>query len=81
VRHELHVRTEVRSFVHKEEVRTEAVDQEDLLERAVLAQNVKDQQLMIVDLQRRLLSVEQVTKKLCIGPSDVDHLDKVMSFT
>ncbi|GJS57698.1 RNA-directed DNA polymerase, eukaryota, reverse transcriptase zinc-binding domain protein [Tanacetum coccineum] len=42
----------------------------------VLAQTVKDQQQMIVDLQRRLLSVEQVTKKLRTGPSDVDHLDK-----
>nr|GEY32548.1 hypothetical protein [Tanacetum cinerariifolium] len=76
VRHELHVRTEVCSFVHKEEVRTEAVDQEDLLERAVLAQTIKDQQQMIVDLQRHLLSVEKVTKKLRTGPSDVDHLDK-----
>nr|GEX44431.1 ulp1 protease family, C-terminal catalytic domain-containing protein [Tanacetum cinerariifolium] len=76
VRHELHVRTEVHSFVHKEEVHTEVVDQEDLLERAVLAQTVKDQQQMIVDLQRRLLSVEQVTKKLRTGPYNVDHLDK-----
>ncbi|GJW73172.1 hypothetical protein Tco_0132542 [Tanacetum coccineum] len=74
--HEVHVRTEVRSFVHKEEVRTQALDQEDLLERVILEQIVKDQQQMIVDLQRRLLSVEQVTKKLRIGPSDVDHLDK-----
>ncbi|GKB11250.1 phospholipase-like protein [Tanacetum coccineum] len=74
--HVVHVRTEVRSFVHKEEVRTQAVDQEDLLERAILEQTVKNQQQMIVDLQRRLLSVEQVTKKLRIGPSDVDHLDK-----
>nr|GEY52344.1 protein rough sheath 2 homolog [Tanacetum cinerariifolium] len=76
VRHELHVRIEVRSLVHKEEVRTEAVDQEDLLERVVLTQTIKDQQQMIVDLQRRLLSVEQVTKKLRTGSSDVDHLDK-----
>nr|GEV34146.1 phospholipase-like protein [Tanacetum cinerariifolium] len=75
VRHELHVRTEVRSFVHKEKVHTEAVDQ-DLIERAVLAQTVKYQQQMIVYLQRHLLSVEQVTKKLRAGPSDVDHLDK-----
>ncbi|GJT70035.1 hypothetical protein Tco_1029321 [Tanacetum coccineum] len=75
VRHEVHVRIEVRRFVDKEEVHTQAVDQEDFLERAVLAQTVKDQQQMIVDLQRRLLSVEQVTKKLHTGPSDVDHLD------
>ncbi|GKC18577.1 hypothetical protein Tco_1020727 [Tanacetum coccineum] len=76
VRHEVHVRTEVCRFVDKKEVRTQAVDQEDFLERVVLAQTVKDQQQMIVDLQCRLLSVEQVTKKLCTGPSDVDHLDK-----
>nr|GEW21729.1 hypothetical protein [Tanacetum cinerariifolium] len=50
--HELHVRTEVRSFVHKVEVHTEAVDQEDLLE-----------------------SIQQVTKKLRTGPSDVDYND------
>ncbi|GJT55816.1 ulp1 protease family, C-terminal catalytic domain-containing protein [Tanacetum coccineum] len=56
VRHKVHVPTEVRSFVNKEEVRTQAVNQEDLLERVVLPQTVKDQQQMIVDLQRRLLS-------------------------
>ncbi|GKB95659.1 hypothetical protein Tco_0981796 [Tanacetum coccineum] len=33
---------------------------------------------MIVDLQRRLLSVEEVIKQLKTGPSDVDHLDKVV---
>ncbi|GKD64929.1 phospholipase-like protein [Tanacetum coccineum] len=74
--HEVHVRTEVRRFVDKEEVRTQAVDQEDLLERAILGQTFKDQQQMIIDLQRRLLLVKQVTKKLRTGPSDVDHLDK-----
>nr|GEW10725.1 hypothetical protein [Tanacetum cinerariifolium] len=68
VRHEVHVITEVRRFVDKEEVRTQAVDQEDLLERVVLVQTIKDQQQMIVDLQRRLLSFEQVTKKLRTGP-------------
>ncbi|GKB78804.1 ulp1 protease family, C-terminal catalytic domain-containing protein [Tanacetum coccineum] len=74
--HEVHVRTEVRRFVDKEEVRTQAVDQEDLLERAILGQTFKDQHQMIIDLQRRLLSVKQVTKKLRTGPSNVDHLDK-----
>ncbi|GJZ03037.1 hypothetical protein Tco_0520998, partial [Tanacetum coccineum] len=76
VRHEVHVRTEVRRFVNKEEVRTQAIDQEDLLKRVVLAQNVKDQQQMSVDLQHCLVLVEQVTKQLRTGPSDVDHLDK-----
>ncbi|GKD61300.1 hypothetical protein Tco_1298809, partial [Tanacetum coccineum] len=42
----------------------------------VCTETVKDQQQMIVDLQRRLLLVEHVTKKLRTGPSDVDHLDK-----
>ncbi|GJU09236.1 hypothetical protein Tco_1125666 [Tanacetum coccineum] len=31
---------------------------------------------MIVDLQRRLLSVEEITKQLKPGPSNVDHLDQ-----
>ncbi|GJX92734.1 hypothetical protein Tco_0347320 [Tanacetum coccineum] len=31
---------------------------------------------MIVDLQRRLLSLEEITKQLKTGPSNVDHHDK-----
>ncbi|GJZ73814.1 hypothetical protein Tco_0637960 [Tanacetum coccineum] len=76
VRQEVHVRTEVRRFVDKEEVRTRVVDEEDVQERAVLAKTVKEQEQMTVDLQRRLYSVEQITKQLHTGPSDVDLLDK-----
>nr|GEZ70518.1 hypothetical protein [Tanacetum cinerariifolium] len=90
VRHEVHVRTEVSRVVNKEEVhvravdkedvRTRAVDEEDTQERVVLAKTVKAQEQMIVDLQRHLFSLEEITKQLKTGPSDVDHLDKVTSF-
>ncbi|GJV53124.1 phospholipase-like protein [Tanacetum coccineum] len=90
VRHEVHVRTEVSRVVDKEEVHVRAVDKEDvstrdvdgedMQERAVLAKTVKAQEQMIVDLQRRLFSLEEITKQLKTGPSDgpsdVDHLDK-----
>ncbi|GKA77505.1 hypothetical protein Tco_0783966 [Tanacetum coccineum] len=94
VHYEVHARTEVSRVVDKEEVhvrvvnkedvRTRAVDEEDMQERDVLAKTVKAQEHMIVDLQRRLFLLEEITKQLKIGPydgpSDVDHLDKVMSF-
>nr|GFA96053.1 hypothetical protein [Tanacetum cinerariifolium] len=73
---EVHVRA-----VDKEDMRTQAVDEEDMQERAVLAKTVKAQEQMIVDLQGRLLPLEEITKQLKTGPSDVDHLDKVTSFT
>ncbi|GJY21450.1 hypothetical protein Tco_0394016 [Tanacetum coccineum] len=86
VRHEVHVCTEVSRVVDKEEVhvqavdkedvRTRAVDEEDMQERVVHAETIKAQEQMIVDLQRRLFSVEEITKQLKTGPSDVDHLDK-----
>ncbi|GKD08137.1 hypothetical protein Tco_1187822 [Tanacetum coccineum] len=79
VRHEVHVRA-----VDKEDVSTRDVDGEDMQERAVLAKTVKAQEQMIVDLQHRLFSLEEITKQLKTGPSDgpsdVDHLDKVTSF-
>ncbi|GKA76994.1 phospholipase-like protein [Tanacetum coccineum] len=92
VRYEVHARTEVSRVVDKEEVhvrvvnkedvRTRAVDEEDMQERDVLAKTVKAQEHMIVDLQRRLFLLEEITKQLKIGPSDgpsdVDHLDKVI---
>nr|GEX90619.1 hypothetical protein [Tanacetum cinerariifolium] len=43
--------------------------------RAELLKTVKEQEQMIVDLQRRLLLVEEITKQLKPGPSNVDHLD------
>ncbi|GJU02268.1 hypothetical protein Tco_1112606 [Tanacetum coccineum] len=86
VRHEVHVRTEVSRVVDKEEVhvraidkedvRTRAVDEEDMQERVVLAKTIKAQEQMIIDLQRHLFSLEEITKQLKTGPSDVDHLNK-----
>ncbi|GKA03906.1 hypothetical protein Tco_0676687, partial [Tanacetum coccineum] len=76
VREEVHVRNEVRRFVDKEEVRTRVVDEEDVQEKIILAKTVKEQEQMIADLQRRLYSVEQITKQLHTGPYDVDLLDK-----
>ncbi|GJR77675.1 hypothetical protein Tco_0090040 [Tanacetum coccineum] len=61
--------------VDKEDVRTRAVD-EDIRERAELLKTIKEQEQMIVDLQLRLLSVEEITKQLKPGPSNVDHLDQ-----
>ncbi|GJY93322.1 phospholipase-like protein [Tanacetum coccineum] len=58
------------------EVRTRVVDEEDVQERAILAKTVKEQKQMIAELQRHLYSVEQITKLLHTGPSDVDLLDK-----
>ncbi|GKE03491.1 phospholipase-like protein, partial [Tanacetum coccineum] len=72
VRREVHVRTEVHSFV-EEEVCTQSVDKEDVPEIVVLEKNVKEQQMQIVDMQRRLLSLEDITKRLNNGPSQVDH--------
>ncbi|GJS16933.1 hypothetical protein Tco_0411405 [Tanacetum coccineum] len=34
---------------------------------------------MIVDLQRRLLLVKEITKQLKPGPSNVDHLDQTVN--
>nr|GEV27010.1 hypothetical protein [Tanacetum cinerariifolium] len=68
---EVHVRA-----LDKEDVRTRAVDEEDTQERVVLAKTVKAQEQMIVDLHRRLFSLEEITKQLKTGLSDVDHLDK-----
>ncbi|GJZ90509.1 RNA-directed DNA polymerase, eukaryota, partial [Tanacetum coccineum] len=76
VHQEVHVRTEVHRFVDIEEVRTLFVDEEDVQKRVVLAKTVKEQEQMIVDLQRRLYSVKQIIKQLHTGPSDVDLLDK-----
>ncbi|GKA21652.1 phospholipase-like protein, partial [Tanacetum coccineum] len=61
--------------VDKEDVRTRAVD-EDIRERAELLKIVKEQEQMIVDLQLRLLSVEEITEQLKPGTSNVDHLDQ-----
>ncbi|GKB18666.1 hypothetical protein Tco_0852589 [Tanacetum coccineum] len=72
VRREVHVRTEVHSFV-EEEVCTQSVDKEDVPEIVVLEKNVKEQQMQIADMQRRLLSLEDITKRLNNGPSKVDH--------
>nr|GEV56459.1 phospholipase-like protein [Tanacetum cinerariifolium] len=87
VRHEVHVRTKVSRVVDKEEVHvldvdkeyvhTQSVDEEDKKKRVVLAKTVKAQEQMIVDLQHRLLSLEEITKQLKTGPSDVDHHDKI----
>ncbi|GJW53910.1 phospholipase-like protein [Tanacetum coccineum] len=88
VHHEVRVRTEVSRVVDKEEVHvravdkedvlTRAVDEEDIRERAELLKTIKEQEQMIVDLQCRLLLVEQITKQLKPGPSNVDHLDQSM---
>ncbi|GKA80965.1 phospholipase-like protein, partial [Tanacetum coccineum] len=72
VHREVHVRTEVHSFV-EEEVCTQSVDKEDMPEIFVLEKNVKEQQMQIVDMQRRLLSLDDITKQLKNGPSKVDH--------
>ncbi|GJT27799.1 ulp1 protease family, C-terminal catalytic domain-containing protein [Tanacetum coccineum] len=72
VRREVHVRTEVHSFV-EEEVCTQSVDKEDVPEIVVLEKNVKEQLMQIVDMQRRLLSLQDITKRLNNGPSKVDH--------
>ncbi|GKB85783.1 phospholipase-like protein [Tanacetum coccineum] len=66
----------MRMFVDKEEVLHRVVDEEDVQERVVLEKTVKEQEQMIADMQRRLYSVEKITKKLNTGPSDVDLLDK-----
>ncbi|GKA45353.1 hypothetical protein Tco_0738149 [Tanacetum coccineum] len=72
VRREVHVRTRFHSFV-EEEVCTQSVDKEDVPEIIVLEKNVKEQQMQIADMQRRLLSLEDITKRLNNGPSKVDH--------
>ncbi|GJW16964.1 ulp1 protease family, C-terminal catalytic domain-containing protein [Tanacetum coccineum] len=69
---EVHVRTEVHSFA-EEEVCTQSVDKEDVPEIFVLEKNVKEQQMQIADMQKRLLSLEDITKRLKNGPSKVDH--------
>ncbi|GKB69902.1 ulp1 protease family, C-terminal catalytic domain-containing protein [Tanacetum coccineum] len=46
---------------------------EDVPEIFVLEKNVKEQQMQIADMQRRLLSLEDITKRLNNGPSKVDH--------
>nr|GEV18483.1 phospholipase-like protein [Tanacetum cinerariifolium] len=86
VHHEVHVHTKLSRVVDKEEVHvlavdkeyvhTQSVDEEDKKKRVVLEKTVKAQEQMIVDLQRRLLSLEEITKQLKTGPSDVDHHDK-----
>ncbi|GJT27335.1 hypothetical protein Tco_0907610 [Tanacetum coccineum] len=91
VHHEVRVCNEVSRVVDKEEVHVRAIDKEDVLTRAVdeediqerdeLLKTIKEQEQMIVDLQCRLLLVEQITKQLKPGPSNVDHLDQVTSFT
>ncbi|GJV26758.1 hypothetical protein Tco_1383206 [Tanacetum coccineum] len=69
---EVHVRTEVHSFV-EEEVCTKSVDKEDVPDIVILEKNVKEQQMQIADMQRRLLLLEVITKRLNNGPSKVDH--------
>nr|GEX67140.1 phospholipase-like protein [Tanacetum cinerariifolium] len=54
VHREVHVRTEVHSFV-EEEVCTQSVDKDDVPKIGVLEKNVKEQQMQIIDMQRRLL--------------------------
>nr|GEU52388.1 ulp1 protease family, C-terminal catalytic domain-containing protein [Tanacetum cinerariifolium] len=86
VRHKVRVRTEVSRVadkeevhvraVNKEDVRTQAMDEEDIRERAELLKTIKEQEQVIIDLQRRLLSVEEITKQLKPGPSNIDHLDQ-----
>ncbi|GJT93137.1 phospholipase-like protein [Tanacetum coccineum] len=56
--------------------KTCVLELEDIQERAKLLKTIKEQEQMIVDLQRRLLSVEEITKQLKPGPSNVDHLDQ-----
>ncbi|GKB56800.1 hypothetical protein Tco_0912986, partial [Tanacetum coccineum] len=68
----VHVRTEVHSFV-EEEVCTKSVDKEDVPDIVILEKNVKEQQMQIADMQRRLLLLEVITKRLNNGPSKVDH--------
>ncbi|GKA21965.1 hypothetical protein Tco_0707927 [Tanacetum coccineum] len=51
VRREVHVRTEVHSFV-EEEVCTQSVDKEDVPDIVVLEKNIKEQQMQIADMQR-----------------------------
>nr|GEU93114.1 hypothetical protein [Tanacetum cinerariifolium] len=72
VRREVHVHTEVHSFV-EEEVCTQSVDKDDVPEIVVLEKNVKEQQMQIADMQRRLLSLEDIIKQLNNVPSKVDH--------
>ncbi|GJS46145.1 hypothetical protein Tco_0596266 [Tanacetum coccineum] len=73
VHHEVHVRTEVYRIVDEEEVHPRAVDEEDVRPRVVLEQIIKEQEKKIVDMQRRLLSFEQILNTQNTRPSDVDH--------
>nr|GFA16987.1 hypothetical protein [Tanacetum cinerariifolium] len=77
IRREVHVRTEVHSFF-EEEVCTQSVDKDDVdkddvPEIVVLEKNVKEQQMQIADMQRRLLSLEDIIKRLNNKPYKVDH--------
>nr|GEX84155.1 phospholipase-like protein [Tanacetum cinerariifolium] len=77
IRREVHVRTEVHSFF-EEEVCTQSVDKDDVdkddvPEIVVLEKNVKEQQMQIADMQRRLLSLEDIIKRLNNEPYKVDH--------
>nr|GEV93307.1 hypothetical protein [Tanacetum cinerariifolium] len=72
--HEVHVHTEVLRFVDKEEVRTQAVDQEDLLKRAVLAQTVKEQQQMIVDCNVVYFQLSKLPKNYALNDNQYDNV-------
>ncbi|GKC49416.1 hypothetical protein Tco_1072161, partial [Tanacetum coccineum] len=73
VRHEVHVRNEVHRFIDEEEVSTRAVDEEDVRPQVVLEKIIKAQKQKIVDMQHRLLSLEQIMNTQNSRPSDVDH--------
>ncbi|GJT63485.1 phospholipase-like protein [Tanacetum coccineum] len=69
VRHEVHVLTEVRRFVDKEEVRTQVVDEEDVQKRAILAKTVKEQEQMIAELQQQTIISHNVPVGVLDQPS------------
>ncbi|GJY92074.1 phospholipase-like protein [Tanacetum coccineum] len=62
VRREVHVRTEVHSFV-EEEVCTQSVDKGYVPEIVVLEKNVKEQQMQIVDMQRHKVVLDKIFKE------------------
>ncbi|GJS73087.1 hypothetical protein Tco_0705928 [Tanacetum coccineum] len=87
VHHEVRVRTKVSSVVDKEEVhvravdkedvRTRAVDEEDIQERAKLLKTVKEQEQMIVDLQRHLLSTGNRSENVLVYGLDQQSMEGV----
>ncbi|GJW71898.1 hypothetical protein Tco_0128815 [Tanacetum coccineum] len=67
------VASTVQWFVDEEDVSTRAVDEEDVRPRVVLDKIIKAQKQKIVDMQHRLLLLEQIMNTQNTRPSDVDH--------